>query len=107
MYYLPTCMDTGICPAGTNDGYGMIGNNTQRVFDTLLYRWRMALPLPSEKIGAIVFNSQCITHDFKLDLARAYLSLGDIEASRSMLDDVLKSGNEEQRAEAKQMLDEI
>jgi FimV-like protein len=35
------------------------------------------------------------------------LSLGDIEASRSMLDEVLKNGNEAQKAEARQMLDEI
>jgi pilus assembly protein FimV len=45
--------------------------------------------------------------EIKLDLARAYLSLGDIEASRSMLDEVLKNGNEAQKAEARQMLDEI
>lgn len=45
--------------------------------------------------------------EIKLDLARAYLSLGDKEASRSMLDEVLKSGNATQKAEARQMLDEL
>ena len=45
--------------------------------------------------------------EIKLDLARAYLSLGDKEASRSMLDEVLKSGNAAQKAEARQMLDEL
>ncbi len=45
--------------------------------------------------------------EIKLDLARAYLSLGDKEASKSMLDEVLKSGNETQKAEARQMLDEL
>jgi len=45
--------------------------------------------------------------EIKLDLARAYLSLGDKEASKSMLDEVLKSGNEAQKAEARQMLEEL
>jgi len=45
--------------------------------------------------------------EIKLDLARAYLSLGDKEASKSMLDDVMKSGNEAQKAEARQMLSEL
>ena len=45
--------------------------------------------------------------EIKLDLARAYLSLGDKEASRSMLDEVLKSGSESQKAEARQMLEEL
>jgi pilus assembly protein FimV len=45
--------------------------------------------------------------EIKLDLARAYLSLGDKEASKSMLDEVLKSGNATQKAEARQMLDEL
>jgi len=45
--------------------------------------------------------------EIKLDLARAYLSLGDKEASKSMLDEVLKTGNEAQQAEARQMLEEL
>jgi pilus assembly protein FimV len=45
--------------------------------------------------------------EIKLDLARAYLALGDKEACRSMLEEVLHSGNEEQQAEARQMMDEI
>jgi pilus assembly protein FimV len=45
--------------------------------------------------------------EIKLDLARAYLSLGDKEASRSMLDEVIKTGNEAQVAEARQMMDEL
>ncbi|MCW8926012.1 MAG: hypothetical protein OQJ84_07135, partial [Xanthomonadales bacterium] len=45
--------------------------------------------------------------EIKLDLARAYLSLGDKEASRSMLEDVLKSGDAAQKAEAQKMMDEL
>ena len=46
-------------------------------------------------------------YEVKLDLARAYMSLGDQEASRSMLDDVVENGNDAQVAEARQMLDEL
>jgi pilus assembly protein FimV len=45
--------------------------------------------------------------EIKLDLARAYLSLGDKEASKSMLDEVLKNGNDAQKAEARQMMEEF
>jgi len=45
--------------------------------------------------------------ELKLDLARAYLSLGDKEAARSMLDEVMLNGNQNQVAEAEQMLDEL
>ena len=45
--------------------------------------------------------------EVKLDLARAYLSLGDKEAAKSMLDEVLSSGNEAQKAEALQMMEEL
>lgn len=45
--------------------------------------------------------------EVRLDLARAYLSMGDKEAARSMLEEVMKNGNDEQRAEAQQMADEL
>ena len=52
-------------------------------------------------------DSELDDPEIKLDLARAYLSLGDKEASRSMLEEVLKSGNETQREEARQMMEEL
>jgi pilus assembly protein FimV len=36
----------------------------------------------------------------KLDLARAYLDMGDADGARSMLDEVLQEGSESQRREA-------
>jgi len=45
--------------------------------------------------------------EVELDLARAYLSLGDKEAARSMLEEVLSNGNEAQRAEAMKMMEEL
>ena len=45
--------------------------------------------------------------EVKLDLARAYFAMGDKEAARSMLEEVLAGGSEEQQAEARNMLDEF
>jgi len=43
----------------------------------------------------------------KLDLARAYLDMGDPEGARSMLQEVLGEGNATQQAEARRLLAEI
>jgi len=40
----------------------------------------------------------------KLDLARAYVDMGDPEGARSILDEVLKEGNPNQRKEAERLL---
>ena len=43
----------------------------------------------------------------KLDLAKAYLDMGDPEGAKSMLDEVLAEGNDSQRDEARRLLTEI
>jgi len=43
----------------------------------------------------------------RLDLARAYLDMGDPEGARSMLDEVLTEGNAAQKEEARKLLAEI
>lgn len=43
----------------------------------------------------------------KLELARAYLDMGDSEGARGMLEEVLGEGNAAQREEARQLLDGI
>ncbi len=43
----------------------------------------------------------------RLDLARAYVDMGDPEGARSMLDEVLAEGNEAQREEARKLLAEL
>ena len=40
----------------------------------------------------------------KLDLARAFIEMGDAEGARGSLDEVLKEGNEEQKAEAEDLI---
>ena len=43
----------------------------------------------------------------KLDLAKAYIDMGDPEGARSILDEVLDEGNEAQKQEAQQLLQQI
>lgn len=43
----------------------------------------------------------------KLDLARAYLDMGDPDGARSMLEEVLTEGNESQQGEARRLLAEM
>jgi pilus assembly protein FimV len=43
----------------------------------------------------------------KLDLARAYLDMGDEEGARQILEEVLIEGSEEQKTEASVLLERI
>lgn len=45
--------------------------------------------------------------DTKLDLARAYLDMGDPDGARAMLEEVMHEGSQMQREVAKQLLDKI
>jgi pilus assembly protein FimV len=43
----------------------------------------------------------------KLDLARAYIDMGDPDGARSILDEVMDEGNDSQKQEAQQLLQQI
>ena len=43
----------------------------------------------------------------KLDLARAYMDMGDPDGARSILDEVIAEGNPNQKQEAQRLLDSI
>jgi pilus assembly protein FimV len=43
----------------------------------------------------------------KLDLARAYVDMGDPSGARSILEEVLDEGDEGQRQQAQQLLDSL
>jgi pilus assembly protein FimV len=46
-------------------------------------------------------------HDTRLQLAQAYLEMGDTEGARELLEEVLRDGDETQRAAAQQLMDRI
>ena len=43
----------------------------------------------------------------KLDLARAYIDMGDPDGARSILDEVMVEGNDGQKQEAQQLMTQI
>ena len=43
----------------------------------------------------------------KLDLARAYIDMGDAEGARDILDEVLKEGSADQQQEARELMGRI
>jgi len=60
---------------------------------------------PSEE--AKLLDEDSADPEVRLDLARAYISMGDREAARVILDEVMEHGSDEQQAEARKMLDEL
>lgn len=54
---------------------------------------------------AEVLDEESSDPEIQLDLARAYISMGDKEAARVILEEVQNNGSESQRDEAKKMLD--
>jgi pilus assembly protein FimV len=53
---------------------------------------------------AYVLDEDSADPEVRLDLARAYISMGDREAARAILGEVIEHGDEAQQAEAKAML---
>jgi pilus assembly protein FimV len=45
--------------------------------------------------------------DVKLDLARAYVSWNSADSARTLLEEVVREGNDDQRAQAQELLDEL
>jgi pilus assembly protein FimV len=64
-----------------------------------------AQPEPaSAETAAVQFSDDPV--DTKLDLARAYLDMGDPDGARAMLDEVLEEGSQTQKDEARRLLAE-
>jgi len=65
-----------------------------------------AMPPPAPKPAEDFFAGEDAIGT-KLDLAKAYLDMGDPEGARSMLDEVMSEGNDAQKGEARKLLAEI
>jgi pilus assembly protein FimV len=68
-------------------------------------------PLPSTRPGhvedASVLDEDSADPEVRLDLARAYIAMGDKEAARVILAEVIDHGDARQQNEAKEMLREL
>lgn len=54
---------------------------------------------------ALVLDEDSADPEVRLDLARAYISMGDREAARAILGEVIETGDSAQKSEAQSMLD--
>ena len=71
-------------------------------------------PLSATRPGKLIDHEEAELLDedsadpeIRLDLARAYIAMGDREAARAILDEVIEHGSAEQASEAKAMLGEL
>jgi FimV-like protein len=60
---------------------------------------------PGGDEDAEVLDEESSDPEIQLDLARAYISMGDKEAARVILEEVISNGTETQRTEGRKMLD--
>jgi pilus assembly protein FimV len=74
--------------------------------DAAASTWEFAEPVGTPAVPAAddlgEFNDDPV--DTKLDLARAYLDMGDAEGARAMLDEVIKEGSQMQQDVARGLL---
>jgi pilus assembly protein FimV len=61
--------------------------------------------LSDEDEDAHVLDAESADPEIQLDLARAYISMGDKEAARVILEEVIVHGSDEQQDEANKMKD--
>jgi pilus assembly protein FimV len=73
-------------------------------------------PVPAAKEPAPAMKEATLDDDFfagedaigtKLDLAKAYMDMGDPDGARSMLEEVVAEGNDAQKAEAHRLISEL
>jgi pilus assembly protein FimV len=79
---------------------------TQHIVEREVTTTAPATVVPASKPADDFFAGED-TIGTKLDLARAYLDMGDPEGARSMLDEVMSEGNDTQKGEARKLLAEI
>ena len=60
--------------------------------------------MPDDEDGQLVYASESNPAEAKLDLARAYLDMGDDEGARPVLEEVISEGDLQQQAQARELL---
>jgi pilus assembly protein FimV len=103
-------------PAPAEESFDFdLADHTAKPVEQVIEREREVIHTPIEAPATLVPSSPKADDFFagedtigtKLDLARAYLDMGDPEGARSMLDEVMSEGNEMQKGEARKLLAEI
>lgn len=79
--------------------------------DAMEFNFDLELPTDGEKHGGKDFAVSDLTDmdemETKLDLAKAYIDMGDTGSAQDIIEQVIESGSAEQKKEAQQLLDEL
>jgi pilus assembly protein FimV len=62
------------------------------------------LAAADDEFDFLAGTDECAT---KLDLARAYVDMEDADGARELLQEVIQEGNDEQKSEAKDLIDKL
>ena len=88
---------------GGNDDLDWLAN----IDDDLTEEGDISLAGSADDAGHDLFAGDGDEVDTKLDLARAYIDMDDKDSARGILDEVIKEGNETQKREAQELLQQI
>jgi len=101
----PSAIDPAAPPASADDETVVSPHAEPAQSHTERAAWGVseADDLPAESHDSVEFSDDPV--DTKLDLARAYLDMGDADGARAMLGEVLKEGSQMQRDTARRLLD--
>lgn len=86
------------------DEFDSASESTDTGLDTDATQQRDALQDVDEDLDFVAEGDEIAT---KLDLARAYIDMGDVDGARDILDEVMQEGGDNQKAEASELLSQI
>ena len=87
-------------PVGTRTGSGTLDPESQRSFDESI----AAITQHTATLTVSGLGSGTETVSTKIDLARAYLEMGDRDSAKSILDEVIEEGSPAQKTQAREIL---
>ncbi|MBA4723223.1 MAG: peptigoglycan-binding protein LysM, partial [Alcanivorax sp.] len=65
------------------------------------------VPVSADEDDEFDFLAETDENATKLDLARAYIEMGDMEGARDILNEVISEGSDSQRDDARQLLERV
>ncbi len=90
-------------PTGTQTGSGTLNPEAQKSFDESI----AAITQHTATLTVSGLGTGTETVATKIDLARAYLEMGDKDSAKSILDEVLEEGSSAQKTQAREILTTI
>lgn len=99
--------DAGLSPLASGEPETLDDFDFNFDFDNIMPIGGPAEQAPSETDLGVSDLTDMDEYETKIDLAKAYIDMGDAEAAKSIAEEVLQKGNQEQKQAAKALLDEL